>query len=132
MANRFQVVEVMVDGNEVRMQALNSHVSFTSIYWYYPQKGVTAFERLRIIDCKLQIVYDWVACQNMMFLENLMRIKNNLRVELKILDALKASGYIDENYEISNKGYEHIHQYERPVINIQLGHIKSESKLYKP
>lgn len=126
--NRYQVLEVIADGNTAQIQALNLHASMTSIYWYYPQ---TRTSQLQVIDVKLQIVHDWHSVMKHMIFENLKRIQNMRRIEFRVLQFLHTSSYIDANQTITNKGLELIHEIERPTTFLTLGHIKTTSKLMK-
>ena len=129
--NRFQVIEAFVDDNNVRMQALNLHPSCTSAYFYYPShsKGEFAINRLKVIDIKRQVVFDWQHCEMLMLLEGLNKVINNRALDNQHSITLHAHGLITVSGDITTKGNEFYLEHTRPAQIITLNHIKSDTTL---
>jgi hypothetical protein len=124
--NRYQVLEVFIEHNDVKMQALNNHRSLLGIFWYYP---VDTQDRLRVIDCHLNIVHNWQSVEKHMACEALKRIQSHRILDFRVMQYLYTMQYIDANNEVCQKGLELINEIERPTTFLMLSHIKSSSKL---
>ena len=126
MPLRYTVLETYAENSHVHIQYLGNFQSASAAYWHFPPDFSS---RLRLIDFERSHVHDWFYCQRLMCYEQLLRIQKEQRTDPNIMQCLVALGYVE--YEvITVKGHELIAEFTRPVIRLELGHIKNENKLH--
>lgn len=132
--NRWLVLEAFADIDDgieqVKMQVLNIHSSVTGAYLHWERKG--SEHRLHLLDLKLQKAYSWAIAYKLMVYENLMRVQNEQRIDTNVQGMLIAGGYITPDMKIDSKGHDLIQELTAPPVKtIEIGHIKTSSKLFK-
>lgn len=123
MPLRFLAIEAYVDSDRVQMQLLNAHQSVSAAYWHYPAN----FVRLFLIDLRKGTTHSWRDCERMMFVEQLQRVQEGKRLEMPIVNALHAAGYINGGGDVSDKGRDFLAQYARENISLVLPYLPSQS-----
>jgi len=136
--NRWLVLEAFIDNEitaigrnqQIKMQILNIHASVTGAYVYWGKKGHE--HRLFLFDLKARKVYTWAIAFKLMIFENLLLIEKDRRIDSDIQGILIAGGYITPDMKIAQKGRDLIDELiPPPVKTIEIGHIKTSSKLFK-
>jgi hypothetical protein len=125
MPLRYLAIEAYVDSDRVQMQLLNAHQSVSAAYWHYPPN----FTRLFLIDLRRGSTHSWRECERMMFVEQLQRVQEGKRLEMPIVHALSAAGYIGANGDISDKGRDFLAEYARENLSLVLPYMHSTSTL---
>lgn len=123
---RFLVLETWVKDEQIEITPLSSHERWSTIFGTFPRQELN--EQLSIIDMQQQIIYDWQGCVNMIYVENTRRVQNGLRpFTTAIYSAMREDGLLDSAGILTTKAHEHLAEFERRVINISLGKIRSTS-----
>lgn len=128
--NRYLVLETFAEGQAVKMQVLDTHASVHGAYWHWHDPR--ADKRLKLVDLKSRIVYDWPEVFRLMCAENLLRLCKQMRITPQAQAVLLTLHYIDAMSTITQEGHTLLAQYYQPEpLMVQLGFIQSTSQLYK-
>lgn len=126
--NRYLVVEAVGDGEFAKLNPLNIHPSWTSLYFYYPSD--VANKRLHVIDLKYMRTYSWQEASDQMLIENLKRIQNNKAITRQAEAVLLGAKLIDGARQLTQAGWDVYHRLNPPPpLEIALGHIRGTTRL---